>query len=111
MERLLLTGRRFQKLPTIFMKNPRTPKTGNVATYIPELGKADPKHFAICLAAGDGHVFSAVGWDKEFTRPWDRRVLPAPELYPPGSVTPKDSTVRAQVFLSLSRLMSDGRAQ
>ena len=55
---------------------------GQVATYIPELGKADPKHFAICLATGDGHVFSAVGWD-EFTRPWDRRVLPAPELYPP----------------------------
>ena len=40
---------------------------GAVATYIPELGKADPKHFGICLATVDGHVFRAGDWDKEFT--------------------------------------------
>ena len=40
---------------------------GEVATYIPELGKADPKHFGICLATMDGHVFRAGDWDKEFT--------------------------------------------
>ena len=40
---------------------------GAVATYIPELGKADPKHFGICLATVDGHVFHAGDWDKEFT--------------------------------------------
>jgi len=40
---------------------------GEVATYIPELGKANPKHFGICLATIDGHVFRAGDWDKEFT--------------------------------------------
>jgi glutaminase len=40
---------------------------GAVATYIPELGKADPKHFGICLATVDGHLFKAGDWDKEFT--------------------------------------------
>ncbi|MEQ1885743.1 MAG: glutaminase A [Bryobacteraceae bacterium] len=40
---------------------------GAVATYIPELGRADPSHFGICLATADGHVFRAGDWDKEFT--------------------------------------------
>jgi glutaminase len=40
---------------------------GEVATYIPELGKADPKHFGICLATVEGHVFRAGDCDKEFT--------------------------------------------
>src|SRR5579862_3401532 len=40
---------------------------GEVATYIPELGKADPKHFGICLTTVDGHVFRAGDWDQEFT--------------------------------------------
>ncbi len=30
---------------------------GNVADYIPELGKADPAHFGISLATLDGHVY------------------------------------------------------
>ncbi len=40
---------------------------GEIATYIPELGKADPAHFGICLATVDGHVFRAGDYDKEFT--------------------------------------------
>jgi glutaminase len=40
---------------------------GEVATYIPELSKADPSDFAICLVTVDGQVFSAGDWDKEFT--------------------------------------------
>ncbi len=40
---------------------------GEVATYIPELGKANPKHFGICLATVEGHVFRAGDFDKEFT--------------------------------------------
>jgi glutaminase len=40
---------------------------GAVATYIPELAKANPNHFGICLATVDGHVFRAGDWDKEFT--------------------------------------------
>lgn len=30
---------------------------GAVATYIPELAKADPDHFGICVATTDGHVY------------------------------------------------------
>ena len=40
---------------------------GTVATYIPELGKANPKDFGICLATVDGQVFTAGDWDREFT--------------------------------------------
>jgi len=40
---------------------------GTVATYIPELGKANPKHFGICLATVEGQVFTAGDWDTEFT--------------------------------------------
>jgi glutaminase len=40
---------------------------GQVATYIPELGKANPDHFGICLATVDGKVFCAGDWEQEFT--------------------------------------------
>lgn len=40
---------------------------GEVATYIPELGKADPNDFAICVATATGRVFQAGDCDKEFT--------------------------------------------
>ena len=40
---------------------------GDVATYIPELGKADPHGFGICLATVDGQVFTAGDWEQEFT--------------------------------------------
>ena len=45
----------------------RTIDQGEVATYIPELGKADPHDFAVCLATVDGQVFRAGDWQKEFT--------------------------------------------
>jgi glutaminase len=41
--------------------------SGEVATYIPELGKANPDHFGICVATADGQVFSAGDCDQEFT--------------------------------------------
>jgi glutaminase len=40
---------------------------GEVATYIPELGKADPNDFAICVATTQGRLFRAGDYDKEFT--------------------------------------------
>jgi glutaminase len=40
---------------------------GTVATYIPELSKANPDHFGICLATVDGQVFHTGDWDQEFT--------------------------------------------
>lgn len=40
---------------------------GEVATYIPELGRANPDHFGICLASTDGRVFSVGDCRHEFT--------------------------------------------
>ncbi len=40
---------------------------GEVATYIPELAKANPDHFGICLATVDGRVFCAGDCEAEFT--------------------------------------------
>lgn len=45
----------------------RTVDTGEVATYIPELGKANPDDFAICIATTEGDVFRAGDYTKEFT--------------------------------------------
>jgi glutaminase len=33
------------------------PQGGEVATYIPELGKANPDWFAICLVTSDGYIY------------------------------------------------------
>ena len=40
---------------------------GTVATYIPELGKADPAHFGICVMSVDGDYFEAGDCSVEFT--------------------------------------------
>jgi glutaminase len=40
---------------------------GNVADYIPELGKADPAHFGISLATIDGHVYEVGDSRASFT--------------------------------------------
>jgi glutaminase len=40
---------------------------GQVATYIPELGKANPDHFAICLVSTEGDVVEAGDCDVPFT--------------------------------------------
>lgn len=40
---------------------------GEVATYIPELGKADPDDFGVCLATADGKIFDIGDSDRLFT--------------------------------------------
>ncbi len=40
---------------------------GEVATYIPELAKANPEHFAISLATCDGHLYHAGDFSQPFT--------------------------------------------
>jgi glutaminase len=40
---------------------------GEVATYIPELGKANPEHFGICLVTTDGRVLETGDCDVPFT--------------------------------------------
>ena len=42
-------------------------QTGEVATYIPELSKADPEHFGVCLVTADGRTFEAGDCDRPFT--------------------------------------------
>jgi len=41
--------------------------SGTVATYIPELGKADPDWFGVCLVSADGQVYEAGNTQKTFT--------------------------------------------
>jgi glutaminase len=40
---------------------------GKVATYIPELGKADPEDFGICLVSSDGRIFETGNCEQSFT--------------------------------------------
>jgi glutaminase len=40
---------------------------GEVASYIPELSKANPDDFGIAVATVDGQVFSVGDWEREFT--------------------------------------------
>ena len=42
-------------------------RSGAVATYIPELAKADPESLAICLVTVDGHVYAVGDSDTPFT--------------------------------------------
>ena len=42
-------------------------KDGEVATYIPELGKANPDDFGVCLCTADGRIFEAGACDRPFT--------------------------------------------
>jgi glutaminase len=58
---------RLQDIVDITYEKYRDHNEGEVATYIPELGKSDPNDFAVCLVTVDGQVFSAGDWNKEFT--------------------------------------------
>ena len=49
------------------MPNFRTETGGEVASYIPELSKADPDHFGISLATLDGHVYEVGDTGVPFT--------------------------------------------
>ena len=40
---------------------------GDVATYIPELAKANPERFGICLVTVDGRIVRVGDWEDEFT--------------------------------------------
>ncbi len=40
---------------------------GEVATYIPELGRADPEWFGICVVTADGHTYEVGDTSIEFT--------------------------------------------
>ncbi len=56
-----------QELVDGLHKKYSTRNDGEVATYIPELGKADPEDFGICIATSDGQTFEAGDSDRLFT--------------------------------------------
>jgi glutaminase len=60
-------GSQLQKIIDSIYKKYKDVDDGAVATYIPELGKANPKDFGICLATVEGQIFTAGDWDREFT--------------------------------------------
>jgi glutaminase len=60
-------GSQLQKIIDRIHEKYKDVDDGAVATYIPELGKANPKDFGICLVTVEGQVFTAGDWEKEFT--------------------------------------------
>ncbi|MDE3188379.1 MAG: glutaminase A [Acidobacteriota bacterium] len=60
-------GSQLQKIIDNIYEKYKDVDDGTVATYIPELGKANPKDFGICLATVEGQVFTAGDWENEFT--------------------------------------------
>lgn len=54
-------------LNNLVKKNARLTKKGEVAKYIPALGKADPNDLGVCIADMDGNIFTAGDYNKKFT--------------------------------------------
>lgn len=52
---------------TVLHEQYRSLNDGDVATYIPELAKADPDAFGICMVTADGHVYAVGDSDHPFT--------------------------------------------
>ena len=70
-EPFLLTGARvsheIQSLIDHLHDEYKSLTDGEVATYIPELKRANPEHFGICVVTADGRVFEAGDCDQPFT--------------------------------------------
>ena len=60
-------GSQLQKTIDSVYRKYKNVDDGALATYIPELGKANPDDFGICLATAEGEVFMAGDWEKEFS--------------------------------------------
>lgn len=54
-------------LETLIVKNKSLTNEGKVATYIPELSKANPSSLGICVMDTEGNVFTAGDYNKKFT--------------------------------------------
>jgi len=55
------------KLNNIINKSRYITKEGEVATYIPSLGKANPTDLGICIADMEGNIYKAGNYNKKFT--------------------------------------------
>ena len=58
---------RLQELITALHARHASLTDGHVATYIPELGKANPEHFGVCVVTAEGEVLSSGDCDQPFT--------------------------------------------
>ena len=67
MEKSFGAGGTIQSLLEQAYKDYRTVDEGKVATYIPELGRANPDHFGVCVATVEGKTFEVGDCDQEFT--------------------------------------------
>ncbi|MGO1369561.1 glutaminase A [Senegalia sp. (in: firmicutes)] len=56
-----------KKLNKIIENNKDLTLEGEVATYIPELGKANAKDLGICIADMEGNIYKAGDYNKKFT--------------------------------------------
>ena len=65
---------------------------GDVADYIPELARADPDVFAICIATADGHVYE-VG---DTRQPFTIQSISKPFVYGAGARGPRPRRVLAE---------------
>ena len=54
-------------LEEAYARGAEAAKNGHVATYIPELGKADPADLGICLCLPDGTRYEIGDTEKRFT--------------------------------------------
>ena len=62
-----LLGSKLQEIIDGLYEKYKDMDEGEVVNYIPELGKANPRDFGICLVTADGEFYTAGDWDKEFT--------------------------------------------
>jgi len=58
---------KFQQTLDMIYEKYKNVEDGELASYIPELGKANPSNFGICMATTEGEVFTAGDWEQEFT--------------------------------------------
>src|SRR5579863_7884143 len=63
----MFSASRIQEMVESVYEQYRSFDEGAVATYIPELAKANPAHFGICLVNVDRQVFRCGDWQEEFT--------------------------------------------
>jgi glutaminase len=56
-----------QQLIELLLDKYQTLTDGELATYIPELAKADPNHFGICLVTAEGRIFETGDCQRPFT--------------------------------------------
>jgi glutaminase len=61
------TGNQIQAIVEDTYQRYKDVSDGEVATYIPELGKANPDDFGICIVTLDGRTFWAGNCEQEFT--------------------------------------------